>query len=130
MQYQRVFLFGEAEKGAMCTPIKLNSLPAVLEKLGYPPSDSSGIDYAIQTILFNRELIFFRVQEEGFSLSDYYDGVKLLYNSGDKLLPSAICLPGVGDPHIIEALTPISKKLDSLLLITERDLYDYLTNIL
>lgn len=124
---QRVFLFGEAERGEMRTPICLRSLPAVMDQLGHPPKDSIGIDYAIQTILFNRELIFFRVQEEGFSLSDYFDGVKLLYNSGDKMSLAAICLPGVGDRTVIEALAPICQRIKSLLVISEKDLYDYLT---
>jgi hypothetical protein len=124
----RVFLFGEAERGAMRSPIHLNSLPAILQQLGNPPPDSIGIDYAIQTVLFKRELIFYRVREEGFSLSDYFDGVKLLYNSGNKLRLSAICLPGVGDAQIIEALGPICHKINSVLILNEKDLYDYLTN--
>lgn len=124
----RVFLFGEAERGHLRTPMTLNTLPAVLEQLGHPPEGSTGIDYAIQTILYERELIFFRVKEEGFSVSDYLEGVKLLYNSGEKLNLSAICLPGVGDLSIIEAITPVCHRTKSILVLSEKDLYDYLTN--
>lgn len=124
----RIFLFGEAERGQLCTPITLNSLEAVMDQLGNPPADSIGIDYAIQTVLFQRELIFFRVREEGFSLSDYLEGVKLLYNAGDKMRLAAICMPGMGDRSIVEAIAPICHKTKSILVLSEKDLYDYLTN--
>ncbi len=123
----RVFLFGEAEKGQLCTPMNLNSLPAVMEQLGHPPEGSTGIDYAIQAVLYQRELVFFRVREEGFSVSDYLEGVKLLYNSGDKMNLAAICIPGVGDQCIIEAITPVCHRTKSILVLSEKDLYDYLT---
>ncbi|MBS0628779.1 MAG: hypothetical protein JSS30_00975 [Verrucomicrobia bacterium] len=125
---QRIFLFGEAERGQLCTPICLNSLPAVMEHLGHPPTDSTGIDYAIQTVLYKRELIFFRVREEGYSANDYFEGVKLLYTTGERMNLAAICLPGVGDHTIIDAITPICNRTKSILVLNERDLYDYLTN--
>lgn len=123
----RIFLFGESEKGEMCTPLRLRSLSEVLDRLGHPPLDSNGIGYAIQALLLKRELIFFRIEEEGFSRSDYYQGVKLLYNQGINMALSAVCIPGVGDQHIIETLLPICKKLKALLILSEKDLYDYLT---
>ena len=123
----RVFLFGEAEKGEYCTPIRLDSVVSLAERLGNPPQGSLGIEYAIQSLLFKRELIFYRVQEEGFSHEDYLRGIKLLHNQGFPLRPSAICIPGVGDREVIESLTPICKKLRALLILSERDLYDYLT---
>lgn len=124
---KRIFLFGAAEKGAMCTPLRFNSLTHLAEDMGEPPEDSIGIDYAIQTLLFDRELIFFRVREEGFAKEDYLRGVKLLYNHGDKFKLCAICIPGVGDRNIIESLAPVSKRLQSIIILSERDLYDYLT---
>lgn len=123
----RVFLFGEAEKGEICTPLRIQSLVQLAEDLGNPPIESIGIDYAIQVLLFERELIFYRVREEGFSKNDYLRGVKLLYNHGDKLRPTAICMPGMGDKNIIEKLAPICQKFSSLLILSEKDLYDYLT---
>lgn len=124
----RVFLFGESEKGELCTPITLNSVQGVLQLLGNPPGESMGIDYAIQTVMSKKELIFFRVREEGFSVKDYFEGVKLLYTSGDKMGLSAICLPGVGDHLILNALTPICHRIKSILVLSEKDLYDYLTH--
>ena len=127
MGNKRIFLFGESEKGKYCTPMRFNTLPDLSQELGNPPDDSTGIDYAVQLLLFDRELIYYRVKEEGFAKEDYQRGVKLLYNHGAKLKLSAICIPGVGDPEIIEALAPISKKLRSILIMTERDFFDYLT---
>jgi hypothetical protein len=125
---KRVFLFGEAEKGEFCSPIALHSIHSVMHQLGNPPSESVGIDYAIQTVLSQKELIFFRVREEGFSVKDYFEGVKLLYNSGEKMGLSAVCLPGVGDHLIVDAVTPICHRLKSMLVLSEKDLYDYLTH--
>jgi len=127
MNNKRIFLFGAAKKGALCTPLRFDSLSHLAEDLGEPPEDSIGIDYAIQTLLLNREVIFFRVREEGFAKEDYWRGVKLLYNHGEKLKLCAICIPGVGDKEIIESLAPLSQRLRSILILSEKDLYDYLT---
>lgn len=124
---KRIFLFGASEKGALCTPLRFDSLSHLAEDLGQAPEDSIGIDYAVQTLLLDRELIFFRVREEGFAKEDYLRGVKLLYNHGEKLKLCAICIPGVGDKEIIESLAPVSKRLRSILILSEKDLYDYLT---
>jgi len=123
----RVFLFGEAEKGEMCTPQRLSTPVQLMDKFGQPPENSIGIDYAIQTLLYQRELIFYRVHEEGFSREDYLRGVKLLYNHGKMMGLTAICLPGVGDAQIIESLASICQKIKTLLILSEKDLYDYLT---
>lgn len=127
LKTKRVFVFGEAEKGEFCTPLQFHSLATLAETLGHPPVESRGIDYAVQTLLSQRELIFFRVREEGFSKEQYLEGVKLLYNRGAKWHLSAIGIPGVGDRDIIDSLAPTCKKLGSILLLSERDLYDYLT---
>lgn len=123
----RIFLFGEAEKGEFCTPFRLQSVLELSERFGNPPKDSIGVDYAIQSLLYDRELIFFRVREEGFSLEDYMRGVKLLYNHGDKMKISAVCMPGMGDMRIMEEIAPICMKLGIILILSEKDLYDYLT---
>lgn len=124
----RIFLFGEAEKGQFCTPHPINQLPQLLETLGHPPVDSQGIHYAVQALLFQRELIFFRVEQEGFSIEDYQRGMKLLSREGASMKLTAICLPGVGDREILDPMTPLCLKLGSLLIIREGDLFDYLTS--
>ena len=123
-----IFLFGEAEKGDFCTPLRCKNLPHLAETLGNPPEESLGIIYAIQALMYERELIFFRVKEEGFSISDYMRGIRLLENKEAFHGLSAICMPGVGDAEILEATSPICSVRQSLLITTEKDLYDYLTH--
>ncbi|NGX36782.1 MAG: hypothetical protein K1000chlam1_01635, partial [Candidatus Anoxychlamydiales bacterium] len=38
----------------------------------------------------------------------------------------AICIPGVGSANIIDSLDPICKKHSSIIITTEKDLFDYL----
>ena len=57
-----VFLFGEAERGDFCTPLVCRSLPQLAETVGNPPEESQGILYAVQALLFQRELIFFALK--------------------------------------------------------------------
>jgi hypothetical protein len=123
-----VFLFGEAEKGEFCTPLICKSLPQLADTLGNPPEESQGILYAVQALLFERELIFFRVKEEGFSTQDYMRGLKLLQNKEGILPISAICMPGVGDAQILEATSPVCSLHKSFLIINQKDLYDFLTS--
>lgn len=122
-----VFLFGEAEKGEFCTPLYCKNLPFLSEKLGNPPEESQGIHYAVQTILYQKDLIYFRVREEGFSFDDYMRGIKLLKNQEISHPLDAIYMPGVGDKEILEAATPLCQLYKSLIVITEKDLYDFLT---
>lgn len=122
-----IFLFGEAEKGDFCTPLICKSLPQLADTLGNPPGDSQGILYAVQALLYERELIFFRVKEEGFSTQDYMRGLKILQNKEVVNNLAAICMPGVGDSEIIHASTPVCYLHNSSLIINEKDLYDYLT---
>ena len=69
----------------------------------------------------------FRVREEGFSYADYLQGVQILEKKELLSGLNAICLPGVGDVEIIEALTPLCSCYHSLLITDEADFYDYLT---
>lgn len=122
-----VFLFGEAEKGEFGIPFACRSLSHLLEAAGNPPEESLGIRYAIQALLYDRNLIFCRVKEEGFSSKDYIKGCKLIKKGPLSPHLQAIFLPGVGDQGIIEAALDVCSLYRSLLVLTERDLYDYLT---
>lgn len=122
-----IFLFGAAEKGASCQPIMLNSLDDLLHQMGNPPSETEGIHYAIQALLFKYGLIYFRVSEEGFSYGDYMLGLKWLKKTPLHPHLTAICLPGVGDEDVIQDATSVCLQHQSILIISQKDLYDYLT---
>jgi hypothetical protein len=124
-----VALFGEAEKGRFKKPYFLRELPHLVDALGSPPQDTLGIFFAVQTLLYKRELIFFRVEEEGFSFPDYFYGLNYLQTHEKGKILNAICLPGVGEPKIIEASQNVCEIHKSFLITTQKDLYDYLTAI-
>lgn len=126
---QTVALFGEAERGGLATLISIKSLTELNENLGNPPDESRGLFFAIQFLLYQHELIYIRVREEGFSTREYLKGMKQLLNQKNHLTLSAICLPGVGDAKIIDAMVSVCEERRCFLVTTERDLYDYLTSL-
>lgn len=127
MNRNTIFLFGEAERGEYCKPVYCTSLPQLLDICGHPPEDSEGIGYAVQALLNEQPLVFFRVEQEGFSTADYLQGLKLLYKHQLEYPLSALCMPGVGDTMIIDAAVPICTLHRLILILTEKDMYDYLT---
>jgi hypothetical protein len=122
-----IFLFGAAERGELCLPLYLTSAEQLLNFLGNPPENSEGIGYAMQALLYKHALIYFRVGEEGFSTEDYISGLKFLKQRSLQMPLSAIGMPGVGDRELIQAAIPICHLYQSVLLVSEKDLYDYLT---
>lgn len=122
-----IALFGEAEKGDFKTAYFCHSLPELVDYFGNPPPNSRGLYFATQALLFHRDLIFFRVQEEGFSHQDYFSGLRVLENQSESPQIAAVCLPGVGDTEILQAVTPFCKVHHSIIVTTASDLYDYLT---
>lgn len=120
-----VALFGESEKGQFKKPYILHELPELIDLLGHPPEESEGIVFAIQALLYKREVIYFRVKEEGFSRGDYIVGFKHLETL--KQL-NALCLPGVGDAEILEASQHLCELHKSHIISTQKDLFDYLTS--
>lgn len=128
MESAVVALFGEAEKGAFKTPTVCRTVPQLLELFGHPPRHSDGIFFAIQALMYHHLLLFLRVHEEGFSQDDYFAGLNLLRKSAIVPQISALCLPGVGDEEIIQAILPVCAVHHSIVIMSEADLYDYLTN--
>jgi len=120
-------LFGEAEKGHLHRGILCQTLPELIDIFGHPPPASRGLVFAIQSLLYGQELIYFRVQEEGYSHEDYFRSIKQIDESEWASNIAAYVLPGVGDSEIIQALTPLCHTHHSLLITTQSDLYDYLT---
>jgi hypothetical protein len=128
MESMTFALFGEAEKGEFKTAYLCKNLAQLEGAFGHPPPESQGLFYAIQALLYNQELIFFRVEEEGISSQDYFYGLNLLKDHSVSQRVSAVCVPGVGDQKMIEAFTSLCFMDRSVLIITPADLYDYLTN--
>lgn len=123
-----IALFGEAEKGMFQKGYLLNNLPELFAKLGQTPKESKGIELAIQLLLHKKTILFFRVHEEGFSKNDYIQGLKELARKEKVGTIDAIYLPGVGDAEIIDQAQPLCYLHKSLVVITEKDFYDYSTN--
>lgn len=117
-----IALFGEAEKGDFQTAYFCRNLSYLYEYLGIPTKESQGLHFAVQALLYKKNVIFFRVREEGFSVQDYFSGFRLL----EKQSISALGIPGVGSPEIISAATPLCLVHKSIILLTEPDLYDYI----
>lgn len=129
MPKQKIALFGEAERGDFCRCYHCHSTDQLLESCGEPPPESRGIHYGIQALMSEYEILFFRVQEEGFSYQDYFRGIKLLSQICVTFTPIAYCLPGVGDHNILNAIRPLCIRYHSILIANERDLFDFLTSI-
>lgn len=123
-----IALFGESEKGKFHTAYFCYRISELVDNFGNPPKESQGLHFAIQSLLFHHNIIFFRVKEEGFSIKDYMLGLRFLERYDKLSHLAAIALPGVGDAEIIEASSPICINNSSILITTESDLYDYLTH--
>jgi hypothetical protein len=121
-----IALFGESEKGKFSVPYVFHSLEQLSNTLGEPPKDSFGLYYAIQAIMLQNEVIYFRVEEEGYSNQDYMMGFKFLKKKKSIKKLDAICMPKVSSKEIIDATNIICQKFKSLLIINEKDLFDYL----
>ena len=121
-----VFVFGEAERGEYCKPILCSSILHLFDHLGNPPESTEGIAYAVQFLSFSLDLLFFRVEEEGFSEQDYQHGLKLLRRREIPLSISGICMPGVGNGEIIQEAASICSEQKSILILSPKDLYDFL----
>lgn len=128
MPEHAVAIFGESERGDYCRPYSCYTMGQLYELFGQPVPESSGIHFAIQILLHDFSLIFYRVREEGYSLQDYYEGLWQLENHPVESKLSAIGMPGVGNGDVIESVSSICATHHSILIMTESDLYDYLTD--
>lgn len=123
-----ISVFGEAERGSFQTAFFCHNLEQLESHFGNPPDNSVGLFFAIQALLYDRNLIFFRVKEEGFSKQDYLHGLHQLQNQHLFANIKAIGMPGVGDGEIIGASEAFCSLYKSVLMTSEADLYDYLTH--
>ena len=129
MEIHTIALFGETEKGEFHTPYYCRSLNDLIDNLGNPPQNTQGLYCAIQALLYNHTLLFFRVQEEGFSDEDYLNGLEILYQQTSVNNISAICLPGVGSAKILSATLDLCKEKKFIVIVNHFDFYDYLTDV-
>ena len=124
-----VALFGEAEKGSLDTVYFCRSLDDLYQYLGEPPKDARGLHFAVQTLLYGTNILYFRVREEGISLDDYLFGFRLLRDIHTPVITlQALFLPGVGSSELIEEGISLCRRHSSLLIIREADFYDYMTD--
>ena len=122
-----IALFGEAERGSFEQGLICNQVADLLDCFGHPPPESLGLHYAVQALLYQYPIIFFRVEQEGFSKKDYFNGIKILSTSPLIESVHAICTPGVGDHTIIDALISLCYEHHQILIFNERDFLDYLS---
>ncbi|SGA10320.1 hypothetical protein [Chlamydia abortus] len=123
-----IALFGEAEKGSYDTAYLCRSTTELYDHLGNGAATTkSGIALAIQALMYNYNVLYFRVREEGYCIDSYFFGLHFLNTQTTLKNITAMGLPGVGDQHIIEASKSLCRKYKSFLLFFEQDLYDLLT---
>ena len=120
-----IAVFGQSELGQYHKAYFCNSIYQLVDTFGNPPENSLGLTLAMQALMFETKVIFFRVEEEGFSDMDYIKGFEILKNPNEIKKISAICLPNVGDHKIIDRTDLICKIHRCLLITTDKDLFDY-----
>ena len=113
-----IAIFGESKSGEFNKLFSIKTLPDLATQLGEPTETGSGIHMAIQALLCKQHLFFYKVLEEGSNPEQYRSGFKML-----KTAVSAIALPGVSNPSLLES----AKRVAPLLILTEQDLYDFMT---
>ena len=121
-----IVLFGQSEKGQYHKAYFCNNLVQLEDTFGSPPEDSLGLLFAIQALMYERRIIFFRVEEEGFTNIDYIKGFDILKNPNRIKKISAICLPNAGDHKILDRTDLLCKMHRCILITTHKDLFDYL----
>lgn len=123
-----IALFGEAEKGSYEVAYLCRSTADLYDHLGASLATAkSGIFLAIQALMYNYNVLYFRVREEGYCVDSYFFGLHFLNTQTTLKNIIAMGLPGVGDQHLIEASKSLCQKYKSFLLLFEQDLYDLLT---
>ncbi|AHK63615.1 hypothetical protein BOKEGFJH_00736 [Chlamydia avium] len=123
-----IALFGEAEKGSYDVAYLCHSAADLYDHLGSSQKiTKSGISLAIQALMYNYDVLYFRVREEGYCVDSYFFGLHFLNTQTTLKNIIAMGLPGVGDQYLIEASKSLCQKYKSLLLFFEQDFYDLLT---
>ena len=127
MEKRTVLIFGESTAGKIQNLLLINTLPNLAVHLGEPTPTGVGIHLAVQALLFKKDVLFYKVSEEGMNSDQYLFGFKLLEKEPLKLPLAAIALPGVGSGEILEMATHLCNLHKSVLILNENDLYDLMT---
>ncbi len=127
MKQNTIVIFGESKGGDFQKPLLFNTLPELSQALGEPTQNSSGIHLAVQALLLNQRVLYYKVSEEGFNPDQYLLGFKLIEKYPPEKSISAALLPGVSSSEILTLAKEFSAHTGLLLLFTEKDLYDLLT---
>ncbi len=127
MEKRTVIIFGESKEGKAQNLFFINSLPNLAVGLGEPTATGVGIHMAIQALLLKKEVLFYKVTEEGFNADQYLFGFKLLEKESQNLSIAAIALPGVGSSEILDIAKNQCELHKTLLILNESDLYDFMT---
>lgn len=123
-----IAIFGEAEIGSFKSLITLNSIPELTDKLGRPTKKGIGIHMAIQAILYDREILYYRIpNEEEPSCKEYLHGLNLLGRSTFINPLVAIALPAVNHRDILYRAKHLCHHCKILFLPNERDLYNFIS---
>jgi hypothetical protein len=126
MKRASILIFGESKRGEFLKLFQINTLPDLSTFLGEPTTSGIGIHMAIQSLLFEKSVLFIKVGEEGYDIDHYSLGFKEIDNN-PHLLIDAIALPGVGSNEILKKASLLAKKKKALLILREKDLYDFIT---
>lgn len=122
-----LFVFGESEKGPLCRPTFCKDPLDLFTYFGHQVSGTCGFDLAAQSLLLKRPCVFFRIREEGFSDLDYLRGLHILKSDWKTINISAIGVPGLGNPDLLDEIERLCKQRRSIILIEEKDLCDFLS---
>lgn len=124
-----ILLFGQSPLKGDTRFVLLQSLEDLSKLLGNTLDQLTlGAKLAVNSLLSHQDVLFFSVEKEGFSLKDYHAAVEMIEK---KKLPEfeVIAIPGVSDTVLIQKLTQLTSKNNHLLLKTEKDLYQYLSDL-
>lgn len=118
--------FGQTSKGRFGQPYYLKNAKSILSILGKVPEDTLGMPFALEMLKAHKDILFFRVAEEGLSLDDYLRGLQFLKKNCIQKRLLGIYLSGCFDKEVVSLAVRICNWHKSILLATQKEMIDYL----